>query len=178
MRRLNVFQDIDDLWRVGRLKYEHIHYSAKHTIILPRSSSLTKHYQEEYFHVGPNQFHFLLLRQYWILSPRRAINSVMSRCVRCFEVKPVPYQPPMGNRSKSRLSTIKSFSHYGCDYSGPFTIAPMRKCGGQKTSTACICLFVCHSMGAIHLEFWIFFCLSEIYRTNRWLYRLILRKWY
>ncbi|XP_044747591.1 uncharacterized protein LOC123308803 [Coccinella septempunctata] len=58
----------------------------------------------------------------------------------------------MGNLPKSRFSTIKAFLHCGCDYAGPFTIAPMRKYRGQKTSKAYICLFVCHSTKAVHLE--------------------------
>ncbi|KAL3269112.1 hypothetical protein HHI36_008194 [Cryptolaemus montrouzieri] len=49
-------------------------------------------------------------------------------------------KPPMSDLPKSRFSTVKAFLHSGCDYAGPFTIGPMRKYRGQKTSKAYICI--------------------------------------
>lgn len=156
LRKLNAFIDDQGILRVGgRLKYSHLTYDRKHPILLPRQSNLTvlliEFYHKKYFHAGLRTLEFLLAQQFWVLSPKRSIRSVLAKCVTCWKTNPKAYQPPMGNLPATRISCLKPFSHSGVDFGGPFFIT-MSRHRGVRTSKAYICLFVCFSTKAIHLE--------------------------
>ncbi|KAJ8982007.1 hypothetical protein NQ317_004094 [Molorchus minor] len=116
LRKLQAFLDNDGLLRVGgRLKHASLSYSAKHPILLPRQSRLTllliQFYHERFFHAGFRSTHFLLLQEFWILSAKRAINGVISKCIRCWKhSNPPNFQPIMGNLPAPRISQAKPFS--------------------------------------------------------------------
>jgi Family of unknown function (DUF5641) len=94
----------------------------------------------------------LLAQNFWILSPKRAIRHVLSQCYRCFRVKPPsPIEPYMGNLPSFRINHVKPFLCVGVDFGGPFFVTPS-KGRGVKSLKAYICLFVCASTKAIHLE--------------------------
>ncbi|XP_044751732.1 uncharacterized protein LOC123311726 [Coccinella septempunctata] len=57
----------------------------------------------------------------------------------------------MGNLPLPRISQVKPFLHSGVDYGGPFTIFMSRYRGAKKCKSY-ICLFVCMSTKAMHLE--------------------------
>nr|CAI5845825.1 unnamed protein product [Callosobruchus analis] len=54
----------------------------------------------------------------WILSAKRAIASVLSRCIKCFRVKPPSVVPVMSDLPSVRISEVKPFSHSGVDLFG------------------------------------------------------------
>lgn len=156
LRKLNVFLDNKDILRVGgRLYFSNLNYDQKFPALLPRCSRLTDLIIEsvhiKYFHAGLQTVQFLISQQFWILSPKRAIRQVLSKCITCFNVKPKSYQPPMGNLPRSRISQVKPFLEVGTDYAGPF-ILTMRRGRGAKTHKAYLCLFVCMTTKALHLE--------------------------
>lgn len=155
-QKLNIFLDDQGLVRVGgRLHHSLLSYDKKYPLLLPRTSRLTYLIIHElhlkYLHAGLQTVQYLLHRNFWILSSKRAIRHVLSQCVRCFRVKPRSFQPLMGNLPTFRISQVKPFSHTGLDFAGPFFIT-LGKTRGAKTFKAYICLFVCLAVKAIHLE--------------------------
>lgn len=155
-RKLNSFIDEKGLLRVGgRLSYLPASTDKKFPCILPPHSRLTvlliEHYHKKYFHAGSRTVHFLLAQHVWILSPKRAIRSVLSKCLNCWKQHPKPYQPMMGNLPLPRISQTKPFLHSGVDFGGPFFVV-MNRARGAKSVKAYLCLFVCMATKALHLE--------------------------
>lgn len=156
MRKLNAFIDDQQVFRVGgRLARSDLEFQAKHPALLPRKHRLTKLIiqcvHNENFHPGLQTLQYLLLQNFWILSPRRVITSVISNCYRCFRIKPTVLQPKMADLPKARITQIKAFQSVGCDYAGPFNITVQRY-RGARTMKAYLCLFVCFATKALHLE--------------------------
>lgn len=156
LRKLNPFFDDKNVLRVGgRLQRSNLHYDQKFPILLPRSSRLTdllieeKH--REFLHPGAQTLQFLIFQNFWILSARRAIRKIISKCVKCWKLNPRPCQPPMGNLPISRISEAKAFSTSGVDLCGPLLIT-LGKTRGAKTFKAWICIFVCFATKAMHIE--------------------------
>ena len=80
---------------------------------------------------------------------RSRIKSLLLRCVTCQRVKgktlPHPLPPPL---PAERVQWVTPFTHVGVDHTGSFTIKDTQ---GRKTK-AYICLFVCATTRAVHLE--------------------------
>lgn len=155
-RKLNPFIGEDGLLRVGgRLALSGLSYDQKHPALLPRKHRLTELIVEnthrENLHPGLQTLHFLIAQNFWILSPRRAIRHTLSKCYKCFRIKPTTLEPPMGNLPSSRINQIKPFQCVGVDYSGAYNIT-LGKGRGVKSRKAYVCLFVCFVTKAIHLE--------------------------
>lgn len=155
-QKLNVFLDDHDMLRVGgRLHHSTFAYDKKHPFLLPRTSKITYLIIEQihlkYFHAGVQTVQFLVCQNFWILSAKRAVRHVLSRCVRCFKTQPKSYQPVMGNLPSPRISQVKAFSNSGVDFAGPLTVT-LGKTRGAKTYKAWICLFICLSTKSVHIE--------------------------
>ena len=155
-RKLNVFLDEHNTLRVGgRLRNAELPYAQKHPALLPRNSRFTSllinYYHRVYLHPGVQTLQYLLLQSYWILSSKRAIRSVVKNCQKCFRAKPHTYEPFMGELPKLRISQLRAFSVVGVDYAGPFTTT-LGKTRGAKTYKSYVCIFVCFSTKATHLE--------------------------
>ncbi|KAJ8982315.1 hypothetical protein NQ317_006660 [Molorchus minor] len=102
LSKLAVFIDDNDILRVGgRLYFSKLSYDKKYPALLPRQSRLTEliiqSLHVKRLHVGSQTLHFLIAQQFWILSAKRAIRGVLSKCVACWKTQPTPYEPPMGN---------------------------------------------------------------------------------
>ncbi|XP_031351735.1 uncharacterized protein LOC116177021 [Photinus pyralis] len=155
-RKLAVFLDADGCLRVGgRLKHSDLSFDAKHPYLLPRNHRLThlliENMHRKHLHVGLNTVHYLLRQQFWILSARRAIQKVLSQCVKCFRVKPKTFTPLMGDLPSFRICQLKCFSQVALDYAGPLKIT-MGRHRGAKVMKAYVCIFVCCTTKAIHIE--------------------------
>lgn len=155
-RKLAPFIDEAGILRVGgRLRKSALSFDAKHPILLPKDCRLTdliiEQFHAENLHPGLKTMHNLIIQNFWILSPRSAIYRCLSKCIKCFRSKPRSYIPFMADLPDFRISQIKAFSSVALDYAGPFTIT-MGKHRGAKTSKAYICVFVCCSTKAMHLE--------------------------
>lgn len=155
-QKLNVFLDEKQILRVGgRLHHSVLLYDKKHPVLLPRQSRLTflviENIHLKYFHAGLQTVQCLLYQNFWVLSAKRAIRHVLSKCVKCFKVQPKSFQPHMGNLPSSRVLPSKCFSSSGVDYAGPFYIT-LSKTRGAKTFKAYVCLFICMATRVIHIE--------------------------
>jgi hypothetical protein len=140
----------------GRLEHASIAYNAKHPIILPKDhifvSFLLQYYHTKHFHCGLNQMLALLRQNYWILSCRSLVKSLINKCVICVKQRGKLCQQLMGNLPKQRLQSTRAFNDVGIDYAGPLEILLRRGRGATTTTKAYIALFICCSTRAIHLE--------------------------
>ncbi|XP_063902582.1 uncharacterized protein LOC135122314 [Zophobas morio] len=155
-QNLSPFLDDQKILRVGgRLRQAPLPYSKRFPALLPSghrfTSMLIEYTHRKYFHAGHQTVHYLIGNQFWIMSAKRAIRRVLSKCLRCFRTQPVSTQPRMGDLPPSRFSKIKPFLRVGVDYAGPFSIT-MAKTRGAKTLKAYLCLFICFATKALHLE--------------------------
>lgn len=156
LRKLNPFIGPNNLLRVGgRLTSSGLSYDQKHPFLLPQKHRFTELLIEdihrENLHPGLQTVHYLVSQNFWILSSRRAIRHTLSKCHKCFRIKPTPLEPFMGNLPPSRINQVKPFQCVGVDYGGPFYITH-RKGKGMKSHKAYICLFVCFATKCVHLE--------------------------
>lgn len=156
LRQLVPFIDDSGVLRVGgRLRNSELSYDAKHPILLPRDHRLTQliilQFHIQNCHPGPRGLQYLIIQQFWILSARRAIRCVLSKCYRCFRVNPTSLTPLMGDLPPARVSQVKAFSNSGVDFAGPVLIT-LGKHRGIRTQKAYICVFICLVTKALHLE--------------------------
>lgn len=156
IKKLKPFLDNNNILRVGgRLSHSELNFETKHPALLPRNHRLTEliiqTVHNENFHPGLQTLQYLILQNFWILSPRRAIRHVISQCYRCFRAKPIALQPVMADLPRSRITQLKAFQVVGCDYAGPFNIT-LHRHRGNRTTKAYLCLFVCFATKALHLE--------------------------
>lgn len=154
---LKPFLDEHGLIRVGgRLNQAYsIGYNEKHPIILPSGNHVTRlivhREHKKLLHAGIQTTLYSLRKMYWILRGRSEVKYVVKRCIVCFRCKPTPTQPLMGDLPSSRFEQIKPFHNCGVDFAGPFLLrlGPPRS---KKTAKAYLCIFVCLSTKAVHLE--------------------------
>lgn len=156
LRRLSPFQDDNGIIRVGgRLRHATIPYAQKHPILLPRSHRLTNllidDFHKQHKHPGATTLQTIISQQYWIISGRQVIRSRLRLCIACYKTRPRNPQPFMGDIPKCRLQQIKPFMTTGVDYAGPISLKSS-KTRRTVPGQAYICLFVCMTTKALHLE--------------------------
>lgn len=154
--RLSPFVDGQGLIRVGgRLSNSNLPYSARHPLLLPKKSQLVdllvmdRHIANS--HSGCNALLASLQREFWILSGRRTVRSVLFRCLPCYRLKASTMQPQMGDLPPDRVKKMRPFSGVGTDFAGPFMIKASRL-RNVRLIKAYLCVFVCLSTKAVHLE--------------------------
>ncbi|BET00044.1 Pao retrotransposon peptidase [Nesidiocoris tenuis] len=153
--RLDLFIK-DGLIRVGgRLNYSGLDFDHRHPVILPKKGKfvelLIDQHHVDNLHTGPHLLMAILQRRFWILSGRDIVRRRVQRCNTCFRNKPKPLQPKMAPLPSIRFEQCKAFLNCGVDFAGPFSISMVRRRGGSSLK-AYICLFVCLTTKAIHLE--------------------------
>lgn len=148
--------DPDALLRVGgRLQQALLPFDEKHPVILGKSGYLSRLIVREAhavsLHGGPQLTRSLILRHYWILRANSLIRSVIHACLRCARFRGVAAAQQMGHLPAERTRPSRPFLIAGVDYAGP---VPLRtsKGRGHKSIKGYICLFVCLSSKAVHLE--------------------------
>jgi len=154
--KLSPFQDEHGIIRVGgRLRFATIPYAQKHPILLPRSHRLTNllidDFHKQNKHPGATTLQTIISHQYWIISGRQVIRSRLRLCIACYKTRPRNPQPFMGDISKCRLQQVKPFMTTGVDYVDPISLKSS-KTRRTVPSQAYICLFVCMTTKASHLE--------------------------
>lgn len=155
--RLNPYLDEHALLRVGgRLRNAtDLPYSARHPLILPKKGALVellvrdRHIKNS--HAGCNALLGILQREFWIISGRRTVRSILFRCVPCFRLKAATMQPQMGDLPPDRVNVTRPFDGVGTDFAGPFTVKVSRL-RNAKSYKAYLCVFVCLATKAVHLE--------------------------
>lgn len=154
---LNPFMDEQQIMRVGgRLKNSNLSFAQKHPMILPKShnvvSALIRHAHEMTCHGGNKVVEGWLRSRFWILSARKTVRVELHKCVRCFRFRAQTQKQLMGDLPAPRVTPSHAFhNETGMDFAGPITIRvnSLRRVVSVK---GYICLFVCLSTKAIHLE--------------------------
>ncbi|XP_011707941.1 PREDICTED: uncharacterized protein LOC105462788 [Wasmannia auropunctata] len=153
---LNPFIDSEGILRVGgRLGNSNFDNDKKHPIIVSAKHPFTKLlFKDEHLrllHAGPQLLLSSIREKLWVVGGRNLAKRIVHDCIRCFRNKPRQAQALMGELPKARVSISMPFHVTGVDYAGPFSIKD-RKGRGCKTSKCYICLFICFSIKAVHLE--------------------------
>jgi len=156
LRSLNIFMDLRGIIRVGeRLNHADIPYQQKHRILLSKSHRLTnliiEDYHNEHKHPGATTLQLIIQQQYWIISSRQVIKSRLRHCVSCYRVRPRNTPPLMDDLPKFRLQQVKSFVIFGGNYAGPIQLKSPKNRRNVQVQ-AYICLFVCMTTKALHIE--------------------------
>lgn len=153
---LNPFIDTQGLIRLGgRLENAPIPYNRKHPIILPHDHQVTcvliDKFHIDTLHGGTSLVLNAIRNKYWVLNSRRTIASRIHKCVKCARQRSELHTQLMGNLPTSRVKTNKPFTKVGVDYAGPITIRAS-KLRNAKHQKAYICIFICMTTKAIHIE--------------------------
>jgi hypothetical protein len=148
--------DENGILRVGgRLRHAPISNDRKHPILLPRHSKLTEliiiNKHRELQHAGPQLLLAVLQRRYWIVRGKDAIRFLTQKCVICHRNRATSLSQVMGDLPSARVTPTPAFHSCGVDYAGPFLLKP-EAIRSKTTFKAYLCIFVCFSTRAIHLE--------------------------
>ncbi|XP_026482644.1 uncharacterized protein LOC113390406 [Ctenocephalides felis] len=146
----------DGFLRVGgRLTHANLNFDHKFPLLLPKKDHVINliidYYHEKHLHAGTHLLTSILRQRYWILSIRSIVRQRIHKCNKCFRNNPKSFTPIMADLPSPRVMEAKPFQHTGTDYAGPFRVT-MEKFRGVKSSKAYICLFICFSTKAIHIE--------------------------
>ncbi|KAH9642047.1 hypothetical protein HF086_008734 [Spodoptera exigua] len=106
---------------------------------------------ERLFHAGPQHLLASIRERFWAIGGRNLARSTTKKCLLCARFRGKTIQPIMGNLPSERTYSMFPFYTCGVDFAGPFTISS-RKGRGSQSSKCYLCLFVCLSTKAIHLE--------------------------
>ncbi len=153
---LHPILDAHGLIRVGgRAELSSLPYTRRHPVILPGSHDFTKLLiRSEHLrllHAGPTLVTAMLSRTFHIIGARKTIRTIIRACVICRRVSAKPKPQLFGQLPADRLKPGPVFERTGVDYAGPVMI----KSGSVRKPTvvkAYVCVFVCLSVKAVHLE--------------------------
>lgn len=154
---LNLFVDKDNLIRVGgRLaNASSFDYNKKHPILLSGKHDLTVLvFRQEHIrllHAGPQLILASVRETWWPIGGRSLARKIVHQCVTCTRLTGKTLTPIMGNLPIERLQSGYTFFRCGVDYGGPVMILE-RKGRGSRLIKSYICLFVCFTTHAVHLE--------------------------
>ncbi|XP_024080683.1 uncharacterized protein LOC112126238 [Cimex lectularius] len=156
LKSLAPFIDSKGVLRVGgRLTNAPLSDETKRPILLPSKSHfvelLIDHVHVTNLHAGPQLLHAILRQNYWIISARRVVKTRVHQCLRCHRLRTQGFTPYMGDLPLTRFEQGRAFINVGTDFAGPFFIRESlrRKAAVGK---AYVCLFVCFSTKAMHIE--------------------------
>ncbi|RYE27129.1 MAG: hypothetical protein EOP45_02210 [Sphingobacteriaceae bacterium] len=154
---LSPFLDDNGIIRVGgRLANATIPYRAKHPALMPKNHAVSKliillaHLRCN--HGGVRCTEAVVRYQYWILNSQSQVKSVLKKCIDCFHQKKDTMSQIMAHLPANRVSIVdKPFTNVAVDYTGAINYK-MSKGRGGKIAKAYICIFVCMSIKAVHVE--------------------------
>ena len=130
----------------GRIHNAPLSDSTKFPYLLPKKHKLTElivhDTHEKHFHTGTNS------TVYWIPAARQCVRSILRHCVVCKKVFGNHYKPPnLPPLPKHHLQIMEPFTVTGINFTGALYV---RSPEGEKK--VYICLFMCASTRAVHLE--------------------------
>ena len=139
----------------GRIFNSTLSDTAKKPVLLPPKHWFVKllviDMHNRVKHGGINVTLTALREQYWILKGRQLVKTILRKCVVCKKLEGVPYSSQrVPDLPACRVSEDPPFAHTGLDFAGPLYFAEPRS--GSDSSKAYICLFMCASTRAVHLE--------------------------
>ena len=156
LKALNPFLDTDKIIRVGgRLSNAAMPLSQSKPIIGDAKDTLMvkflEHLHMALLHCGPSHLLAYSGSKRHILGARKLTRKICSTCVTCRTYHPRTQHQLMADLPSQRVNASPPFTHCGMDFAGPFEL----KMGYVRKPTifkAHICIFVCLSTKAIHLE--------------------------
>lgn len=153
---LTPFIDVDGLIRVGgRLQNADLPESAIHPIILTTKSHtvclLVEHTHRTMMHVGSSAVMASLSFSFHIPRLKPLLRSISRKCVTCQKHFARPAKQIMGELPAIRSTPSSPFSIVGIDYAGP-VLTKLGKPRSYSRVKTCLCLFVCMSTRAVHIE--------------------------
>ena len=138
----------------GRLTHAPLEYNHKFPIILPDghlSRLYLLHLHTKLLHAGPTLLVANSRQKVWIITGKNAARQVVKNCITCARWSGQTFGQKMGNFPAARLQGLRAFHIVGVDYAGPLSLKH-RKGRGVPTHKGWICLFVCLTTKAVHLE--------------------------
>ncbi|XP_063838111.1 uncharacterized protein LOC135087201 [Ostrinia nubilalis] len=156
LKSLNPILDENNILRVGgRLEEADLRENKKHPIIMAKHSSLTKliivDAHNQTLHGGPQLTLNYIRNKYFIIGAKQLIKAHVRKCVECVKNSGRTYQQLMGQLPSVRAKPARPFQHSGVDFAGPIQMRTARG-RGHKSYKGYICLFVCMSTKAVHVE--------------------------
>ncbi|XP_043469601.1 uncharacterized protein LOC122503208 [Leptopilina heterotoma] len=124
-------------------------------MILPKHATLTKllifeaHHRT--LHGGTQLTLSHIRKRFWIIGGRQSVKSQVLKCVICARQRGIRAQQLIGQLPLSRITPSRAFLTTGVVYAGLFSIKAW-KGRGATSEKGWICIFVCFSTSAIHLE--------------------------
>ncbi|XP_062713374.1 uncharacterized protein LOC134290289 [Aedes albopictus] len=155
IRRLSPILDPEGIIRVGgRLNLLEQPYITKHPVLLPNphpyTRLLAKQYHLQLIHGGGRLTLAAMREKFWPIRGRRLIQGVIHACFRCNRASPVPATQQLGQLPIHRIRPSRPFSITGVDFAGPVYLRAIHK--RAQPTKAYICIFVCFSTKAVHIE--------------------------
>lgn len=156
LQALTPFLDNQEIIRVGgRLKNSHLKFGSKHPILLSGKHQLSRlifqYEHKQLLHAGPQLLLASVRQKYWITSGIRTAKATVKNCIKCYRFNPKPTYPIMADLPEKRVTVMNPFHVTGIDYAGPFLLKD-RKGRGSKNIKGYVCVFICFTVKAIHLE--------------------------
>nr|CAI5845597.1 unnamed protein product [Callosobruchus analis] len=153
---LNPFLDKNNVLRVGgRLKNSAYSYDKRHPMILSPKHHLSKLiFEREHlklYHAGPQALLAAIRERFWVISGKSLAKYVIKKCITCYRYNAKILNPIMGNLPKARFDGHYPFEVTGVDYAGPLLVKD-KKGRGAKLQKCYVCLFICFSTKAVHIE--------------------------
>ncbi|XP_059049990.1 uncharacterized protein LOC131844997 [Achroia grisella] len=155
----NLYPFIDELGLLrvgGRLHYADIAFTQKHPIILPKGSYITylliRSEHEKLLHAGPKLVLANLNQRFWIVNGLFEVKKVTHKCITCFRNKATVAKQLMGSLPRNRVTvTSRPFEKIGVDFAGPIEVK-LSRVRRSLIGKGYICVFVCFTTKAVHLE--------------------------
>jgi len=156
LANLNPFLDENGLIRVGgRLQKANLSFTQKHPILLPNRHHLTdciiRETHEKHYYTGIQTTLYFIRQRFWLTDGRNQVRKIVRKCVRCFRFNADTFQYKMGNLPAVRVRAAIPFAHTGIDFCGLFFIKE-KKYRNRGRVKIYVCIFVCLSVKALHLE--------------------------
>ena len=153
---LDIFIDDVGILRVGgRLRHAPLPLNQKHPILLPKkchfSKLLVDMYHYTYMHPGRLFLQGIIQLKYWIPGLRTLIQERLFHCITCYKHKAKTHEVKMGDLPSYRFFYGNAFVHVGTDFAGPIMLRESLR-RKSPLSKGYLCLFVCLSTKALHLE--------------------------
>ena len=138
----------------GRVVESKISPEQRYPIILPKNHtftlSLIKKVHDENNHAPVDWLHFHIRQQFWILSSRQLIRSVLRKCFECQKANARRGQQMMALLPANHVNIEPHFSRVGVDYTAKFHIKSTY--WGSTPYPCYLVVFTCFVTRAVHLE--------------------------
>ncbi|XP_058827831.1 uncharacterized protein LOC131687756 [Topomyia yanbarensis] len=139
---------------VGRLRLADLPQNQRSPILIPREHFFGKimldHIHRRNLHAGMDTIIADFQQYYWMRNLRKTAKAVINKCILCARARPRKLQQQMGQIPRARVTPSPTFAHTGVDLCDPFQILPSPR--AKTTMTVCVCIFICFSTKAVHLE--------------------------